>query len=137
MKKVEATKEKSDKGQVEDLLKAMTRDQRKINTLAVKMQDRTQAIMELAEDHPEWFKGKTANLENGALKYEASSKPVIPADVDLDDLATEYPSLVKVTKSVPVGALRTFLEDEKHGAALRDAGFDIESVDKFKVIPNG
>lgn len=131
------TKQKSDRAKVEDLLAQSNKDQRKINSLAAKMQQREQEIMELAEKHPEWFDGKTANLENGVLKYEAKSKAIVPENVDLDELSEKYPSLIQLKYAVPVGKLRTFLDDLIQGEQLRKLGFDVESEDKFKVIPNG
>lgn len=137
MSTVQTTKkQKSDKGQVEDLLKKSTINQRKINSLAVKNQKYEQEIMEYLEKHPDWFDGKTARFENGVAKYVASSKAIIPENVDLEELQEEYPSVIQLQLRVPVGKLRTFLEDEKQGEALRNLGFSVESVDNLKITPN-
>lgn len=137
MEKVVADKrDKSERTMADDLLAELSKKQKAMKKSSERSKEIQEELLVLAEKHPEWFDGKTAKLENGELKWVASSVPVIPDTVDLDLLGEKYPSLVVVKRNIPITALRTFLNDDVHGKELREAGLDIETTDRFSAKPN-
>ena len=87
-------------------------------------------LLELAENHSEWFDGKTAQFENGKLKYAATSTVIIPKDFDMAAFKRKYPHLVRVKEDLQSSKVRPYLDDAKF---MEKTGLSIESTDKFRV----
>lgn len=130
------TKQKSDRAVAEELLADYAEWTKQNKALGKELKEMEAELLELAEKHPDWFDGKTANFENGQLKWVAASTVKVPEDFDLKGLQKIYPALVdvKVTESIPVSKLRAYMDDPKMSVKITEMGISIETVDKFKVV---
>lgn len=86
-------------------------------------------LLELAEQHEEWFKGKTAALENGKLRFAAISSVELPEGFEMSKFRRKYPHLVKVTEKIETNKVRSYLDDPK----FSKEGIGIATRDKFVV----
>lgn len=133
------TKQKSDKAIVNDLLAEYAMHDKAIRSQNAAKKELEMQLLEMAEENPQWFEeSKTLTVENGQIKWIATSKVVTPEGFDLSAFAKKFPTVVKVktSESIQIAKLRVFLEDPKHGKVINDLGVSIESTDKFSVVAN-
>lgn len=130
MEAVEAQhKQRSDRKIAEQLLSQWNEHNKTSKEATAEKKALELALHELAEKHEEWFDGKTAEFDNGRLKWVAKSKLNLPSDFDMDKFRKKYPNLVKVKEEIPISKARSYEGDPNYDKF----GISIETEDVFAV----
>ena len=130
MQKVKAkTNTKSDRRIAEELLGQYAEYSQTAKECTLEKKAIEMSLLELAENNPEWFEGKTAHFEKGKLKWVAKSKIALPEGFDMARFRKKYPNLVKVSEQVQVSKARAH-EGERGYDAF---GIEILTKDVFSV----